>query len=66
MHDRILVTLTRVEIPYDEYTKRDCWFVEKFVGLDIFDISNGRDYEEQLKIAKQTAEENGVALRINR
>jgi hypothetical protein len=65
MFGKTFVALTRVEEIDSDKNKKDVWFVEKFVGLDIYDISNGFNYEEELKIAKETAEKNNCVLKIN-
>lgn len=65
--EKVFVSLTKeVEETDHSGSTKDVWFVEKFVGLEIFDVSNGTNYEEQLKIANETAEKNGCQLRINR
>lgn len=62
----ILITLTKVEIQYDQSVKQDVWFVERFEGLDIYDVSNGRNYEKELLIAKEQSKNYDCPLKINR
>lgn len=61
-----LITLTKVKIPTDHSMNfKEYWFVELINGLDIDDLSNGVDFEDQLKIARDEAKKHNCQVKIN-